>query len=240
MKTLHILFAAAMLTLFGANAQAAVNILDLQEDQRVTGEVAIKGGRTVPLPSGEWVVAGRKDYPGSKGKFPYTQIIFAQVQGKMITRVIRLSSGEALKKKGYKTYNSCDFKEALHKTTVINDNKGDQNCMIVRPWCTRDRDEKAADFYRQALRDLALKNGYYQPAALIGWQQRLADKKNALIYWVGINTDLLVDPTKTERGMWVWDDWKADAVAKSKPKQIAVEMIKGWSDDWHKTLVSRW
>lgn len=238
LRTLLLIAVCLFMTASGA-ALAATNVAELKTDDRVSGDVSIPGDRVFPLPPGEWIVAGVQKGVGRKARWPWREVVLAQVKGKVITRMVLLNPAESVKWRGYKPDKSCSNSRNFSSSVIKNSDGGDQNCWYVGAWCTRKTDDENNNFYRKSLNELARRDGLYQPAALIGYRIILADSKSRMRYVMSINADMVL-PATTEKGMWISDDWKADVVAKHPRRKAVMEELTKQGAVWHKKLEALW
>ncbi|CCQ72864.1 hypothetical protein [Magnetospira sp. QH-2] len=236
MKRLVKICVALVFTLAWTPVLAATSVESLSVGDTVRGEVKTRGGVVVPLPAGKWVVAGSRLF-GKKNKWHY--LVLAEVKDKVITRALLIRGNRSKSNKGFKKYAGCTSENASFKQVDANERQGDQDCFVVRAWCTRKHENTVSNFYRESLVKMGRAQDLFVPMGWVGWEVRLADTRRNMTYATLVASDLIL-PADTKRGHWILDDWKPDLVAASPAKQAVMDYMKTWGEQWRPRLKSAW
>ncbi len=180
----------------------------------------------VPLPPGEWkeVFSGSNDLSGGTSN----RKILVETSGDVIDRVILVYHIEIGRRDYFKPRQSCRHEDYFFQTTTVSE-EAKEDCWHVRNvsmglsgdphWIN-----KALDLYAKKL-DL------FAPAVLVG--ARFIRHRNSELLQVDYlwNPDALLP--RDDGRVWALDDWSNPAIARDPRKQLVMDEIRRWAQDWH-------
>lgn len=197
----------------------------IEAGQTATGSVEI-GGKTLPLPPGEWTVYFKLDENGEK--FSESKLGLVLIKGKTIRQAVYFRTSTSKKSAGFRPYEQCAQPYYFHSETALNQVGGKQDCWHVlaetlAPNEPSDRQKAITEFARS--RDLFL------PLALVGTRYHRADQKTLLQVTYGWTPDLILKAPEAQK-VWRFQDWTAESAARDPRKNIVMSKFKRWGEEW--------
>lgn len=197
----------------------------VETGQTVTGAVEI-GGKTLPLPPGEWTVyftAGDDD-----GKFASAKLGLVLISGKAIKQTAYFRTVTSKKGAGFRPYELCNQPYYFHGEMAVNQAGGKQDCWHVLAETLAPNDESDR---QKAITAFAKSRGLFLPLAVIGTRYHLADQKFLLQASYSWTPDLIIK-APADLKVWRFQDWTAESVAKDPRRRIIMSKFKRWGEEW--------
>lgn len=197
----------------------------IEPGQTVTGSVEL-GGRTLPLPPGEWTVYFKVEENGEK--FANSKLGLVLISGKAIKQTAYFRTIRSKKGAGFKPYELCAQPYYFHSETAANQVGGAQDCWHVQaetlaPDNQSDRQEAITAF--------AKSRGLFLPLVVIGTRYHRADQKLLLQAAYGWSPDLILK-APADLKAWRFQDWTAESVARDPRKRVIMSKFKRWGEEW--------
>lgn len=211
-----------MAGLAGAWTQAAFAI---ETGETVTGVVEM-GGKTFPLPPGEWTVYFKLDQ--NDGKFASSKLGLVLIKGKTIRQSVYFRTQTSKKGAGFRPYELCAQPYYFHSETTFNQVGGKQDCWHVLAETLAPNEPSDR---QTAITSFAKSRGLFLPLTLIGTRYHRADQKFLLQAAYGWTPDLILR-APAELKVWRFQDWTADSVSKDPRKKIIMSKFKRWGEEW--------
>lgn len=197
----------------------------VETGQKVTGSVEI-GGRTLPLPPGEWTVYFKAE--DDDGKFTNSKLGLVLISGKAIRQTAYFRAVTSKKGTGFRPYELCTQPHYFHSETVANQVGGKQDCWHVLAETLAPNEQSDR---QQAITAFAKSQGLFLPLAVIGTRYHLADQKFLFQASYGWTPDLILK-APVDLKVWRFQDWTAESVAKDPRKRIIMSKFKRWGEEW--------
>lgn len=191
------------------------------------------GNQTIPLPPGDWEVAGVYTERNNVGT-PILDAILIQRQGDQLAKVVRLRTPTAIGRGlyGYVISNECGRAD-VHYMKADSVGVATQDCRLVNHW----RMSQSGNIPRawRAFEIYSDKSGIRRPLAMIGSVYRLGDNRTFLdaSYMLNPEVDGFAPPKQSD---WSSSDWHRSNVPQDPKKVAYVNRLIAWTDEWHGTV----
>lgn len=191
------------------------------------------GGNQVPLPSGEWVVAGKSvEYNNARTRL--VGLVLARIEGNTLRGLVDITTADEVQNfNGYVVYRDCLRVDVHHTFVRANLLGGEQDCWLLNHK-TMTTAGNVAPRFREAV-NFAASKGVIIPHVMLSVDYRFADTRdylNAHYYFspeelgatVGAQTD------------WRNSDWHRDKVHMDSKRADAISRLRAWGDDWRQKV----
>jgi|TARA_R110000751_G_scaffold22366_2_gene63069 hypothetical protein len=196
----------------------------------LTGEYLTANGRVkVPLPEGEWIVAG-SGYRRVGYENPIEEVILVQVDDGTVIHYIEIRTDIAASPIGWKKSTFCERNDIHYIKKISNVPAGSQDCWGINHF--RMTFTGKIPLYMEEARTYIVDHKIRSPLNALAVEYRLADKPHFLDvkYFFNPEADGFEPPKIAE---WATSDWHRDRVYMDPKKVAYIKKLKSWGEDWH-------
>ncbi len=190
----------------------------------------VVGKKQIPLPPGQWTVAGVRSSRNSELK-KILDLFLIDVKSGVLQHAASITTNMSPPKRhqGWLTHSTCSSKSSLHLVTKSSSEGEDQECWWVRYWPTSTPPKKDSA-WKRAL-DFAITQGIELPTNFVTVGYRLADDAHFLnvYYLFSPEVDGIVSPGRTAQNPSVWH---VDRFGRDPKKVEYVNRLKTWGASW--------
>jgi len=192
------------------------------------------GDVQVPLPPGQWEVAGTGAENDSAFK-SIGQVVLVSITDRQLTGIIRIDtpighSAMEARFSGFEMFRPCERNDVFFVFKTYNISGGEQNCWTINHFSMGTSGKVSASW--AATLDLLKSRGVTIPITMVIATFRMANKTNFETVWYFFNPEIEgISPPKYAD--WRSSDWHKDRVDGFPDKLAYLTKTKEWAEQWH-------
>lgn len=190
---------------------------------------AANGRVAVPLPSGEWIVAGA-DVSKASYANQIEETMLVNVVGGQVNGYVEIRTPLSASTNGWVKSSLCDRSDIHHVFKLSNTAGGVQDCWGINHYRMTIAGKVPA--YIEQTRDYIVSHKINSPLNAIAVEYRFADKPYFVDvkYFFNPEVDGFTPPKIAE---WATSDWHRDRVYMDPAKVAYIDKIKTWGREWY-------
>lgn len=201
-------------------------------------------GKAIPLPKGQFTLAGRSIKMTQKGGYSIAMFLIHQENGKVANAVeiytnLPLNKVDGPVSAGWSTHRSCLRDDMHHRASIVNERLGDQDCWWVNHWRMMRAGSGSVEHWQETL-DFLKTNDLKAPIEMIGVSYRVADKTDyvTLNYYFSPHQQGFDFGADDQWQPVTWSDstWHPENVEQAPRKKQYINSIVQWGDQWHSKI----
>ncbi len=213
-----------------------------------TGSIYIAEKR-LPLPAGEFVLAGTRILPNHKGGYNVSAMLLDVNESKRLTSAVELftnlrlrrADGSSGSNPGWVTHASCNRDDMHFLEVTKNERLGIQDCWWVNHWRMSRRGNLARAEHWVETRKYLSDNNLYAPIEMIGISYRLADADDFITLNVFKNPEEDGFPPSLDDNWaittWSTSLWHPDVIKSDPRRKKYIEKQIDFGRGFHSRLV---
>lgn len=188
----------------------------------------------IPLPEGEWIVAGTEQY-NNNVRTPIGRLVLLQLDKKKVKMAVYVTASLGYGGGGYVIKSTCERRDMLHVQKVANYGGGEQDCWWIKHvqprFTSSDLSKKAFAEADQFMKS----RGLTMPLNAIDVGYRFASESRLLDvdYYVNPEVEGIAPSVHAARAT---SDWHRDRLAVDPAKVAYVEKLKTWGAEWYEKV----
>jgi len=192
--------------------------------------VAANGRVTVPLPQGEWIVAGADYVRAGKYDNPIEEVMLVQVRNNVAVAAVQIRSSVAYSSNGFARSKFCERTNILYLNRVTNVAGKMQDCWGINHYAFK-RSDDMAPHMKQA-ENFIVSRKIEAPVISVGVNFEIADRGYFLeaLYLFNPEDGGFGRPKPSE---WLASDWHRDRVYMDPDKVAYIDKLKAWGREWY-------
>ncbi len=205
--------------------------------QRTYTRSFVAGGRTIPLPHGEFaefIRAGETVGSGQAENVVVARIVDGQVRVMVVALTSRIENRVGT---GFRRYGECENRNVHERYVEVNEDFGRQDCVVINhTWPNSLRAAGSTGIFRAAAGALDAR-GARMPPAFVQALFRAADRDGYLTVRYFFDPEMRGIRSRPTAS-WADSDWHMTYIAQDPLKVAYVDEVRAWALQW-RALIQR-